>query len=223
MTKPTSQSAGDQVRMDAAAQAHANVPPDWYEQSIRTNLLQRFWHGRRFAAVRSVVEDAANVLDVGSADGVFSHVIAESVHARALTGVEVLGSSVQWANERWKDSGMKFQVADAHKLPFPDGTFDAAFCLEMLEHVESPETVLREMKRVLKKGGYIVLLVPSDNLLFRCIWAVWTRFRGAVWHDTHIQTFRGGRLPKVVREAGFTVENDKKFLLGMLHLVKARA
>jgi len=216
-------SPDNQARMKMAAETHANVPPDWYEQSIRTNLLQRFWHGQRFAVVQSVTEDAQNVLDIGSADGVFSHVIAEAVHAKTLTGVEVLRSSVSWANERWKETIMKFQVGDAHVLQFSDGTFDAAFCLEMLEHVESPEVVLREMKRVVKKGGYVVLLVPSDNLLFRCIWSVWTKLRGAIWHDTHIQTFRGRRLPRIAREAGFTVEVDRTFLLGMLHLVKARA
>ena len=48
---------------------------------------------------------------------------------------------------------------DAQDLPFPDGTFDAVSCLEALEFMASPQTVLREMARVLRPGG--VLLVTN--------------------------------------------------------------
>jgi ubiquinone/menaquinone biosynthesis C-methylase UbiE len=119
---------------------------------------------------------------------------------------------------------MTFRVADAHNLSFESNTFDAVFALEMLEHVFDPLKVLTEARRVLKKGGYGVFLVPSDSNLFKFVWFLWLRFypRGKIWRETHIQTYRGNYLPKIVRKAGFSVEVDKKFLLGMLHLVKGR-
>ncbi len=117
---------------------------------------------------------------------------------------------------------MQFRLGDSHSLDFPDASFDAVTCFEMLEHVFDPKAVLNEMYRVLKPGGYVVLLVPSDNLLFRVIWWVWTRTRGKIWDETHIQSFRGDSLPKLTQACGFTLEVDKTFLLGMLHVVKGR-
>ena len=96
--------------------------------------------------------------------------------------------------------------------------------MEVLEHVANPKRVLKEVKRVLKKSGYAVFLVPSDSFLFRLVWFFWLNFypRGWVWRETHIQTYRGNFLPKICKKVGFKVEVDKKFNLGMLHLVKVR-
>lgn len=210
----------------SASDLHKNVPPDWYYQSIKVDILQRFWHRRRFEEVGKLVEPVnGQILDIGSADGVFSKVILDKSKAKKLIGIDVLKSSVDWANKHWKKTGkMKFMVGDAHKLKFKANTFDAIFCLEALEHIYYPEKALREFKRVLKRGGYGVFLVPSENFLFKVVWFLWLHFypRGQVWKETHIQTYRNNFLPKLCRKVGFRVEEEKKFNLGMLHAVKVR-
>lgn len=54
-------------------------------------------------------------------------------------------------------------VADAHQLPFENESFDCVVCKEVLEHVQKPDVVISEMKRVLKPGGKLVL---STRFLF---------------------------------------------------------
>ena len=39
----------------SAAEFHENVPPDWYYQSIKKNLGQRFWHKTRFREVKKII------------------------------------------------------------------------------------------------------------------------------------------------------------------------
>jgi ubiquinone/menaquinone biosynthesis C-methylase UbiE len=212
--------------LKAAADLHENVPPNWYYESLRVDPLQRYWHKKRFEEIGKLIEPVkGEVLDVGSADGMFSKVILDKSKASKLIGIDVVKSSVDWAKKHWKrNKRMKFMVGDAEDLKFKTNTFDAVFCLEVLEHVYHPKKVLIEFKRVMKKGGYGVFLVPSDSLLFRTIWFLWLHFypRGWVWKETHIQTFRNNYLSKVCKEAGFKVERDKKFILGMLHAVKVR-
>ena len=208
----------------SASKLHKNVPPDWYWRSIKENVFQKCWHGRRFDEVGKLVESSGGtILDIGSADGVFTNEILKKSNAKQIIGIDVLKSSVDWANKHWKDPRLKFIVADAHNLPFRAGSFDAVFALEVLEHVFEPMEVFREVKRVLKKEGYGVFLVPSDNFLFKnIVWPVWTKFRGKIWVDTHIQTYNNDFLRKMVEQIGFKVEQNKKFILGMLNVVKVR-
>lgn len=209
-----------------AEELREQVPPNWYYQSIKVDPLQRYWHKRRFEEVGKLIEPTGGkILDIGCADGMFSKVIFDKAKADELIGIDVLKSPIDWANKHWKRAGrMKFIVGDAHDLKFKSETFDAVFCLEVLEHVNNPLKVFSEFKRVMKKGRYGVFLVPSDSLLFRTIWWFWLHFypRGWVWRDTHIQTYKNSYLPKICKKAGFRVEKEKKFNLGMLHLVKVR-
>lgn len=51
------------------------------------------------------------------------------------------------------------------KLPFPDGVFDHVVLQEVIEHLENPAHVVREMNRVLKTGGHWVLTTPNSSCL----------------------------------------------------------
>ena len=158
------------MTFEKAAKLHQNVPPDWYYRSIKENIFQRFWHKTRFKEISKLVEKTdGKILDIGSADGVFTKVILEKSGARKVIGIDVLKSSVDWANKHWKTKRVEFILADANDLKFEDETFDAVFALEVLEHVEKPFEILKDIKRVLKKDGYAVFLVPTDSLLFEII------------------------------------------------------
>ena len=209
-----------------AISLHKNVPYNWYYRSINIdkNLFQKYVHGRRFSEVGKIIEPTGGkILDVGCADGMFSNVILEKSQAGSLTGIDVLGKSVTWASGHWKDQKLKFMVADAHKLPFKAKSFDAVFALEILEHVYKPLKVLEEIKRVLRKGGYAVFLVPSETLLFKIAWYFWTKYyRGKIWRETHIHAYGENFLLKLVKVIGFQKEVDKKIIFGTLHLIKVR-
>lgn len=213
-------------RYEMMVELHKNVPPDWYFRSIKKNRWQRFWHMTRFREVRKLIEPVGGrVLDIGSADGMFTKVVLDKTKAKEVIGVDVLKKSVDWANEHWKkEKRMKFKVGDAHKLEFPAEYFEAVMMFEVVEHVVEPERVFREVKRVLKKGGYAIFLVPTDSLLFKVIWwFVTTYWWAKIWSDCHIQSYNSNNsLAKHVKKFGFEIEDDKKFLWGMLNVVKMR-
>ncbi|SRR5258708_6048441 len=212
--------------LKAAAILHQNVPPDWYFSSMKRNKFQKFWHEARFKEVAKFIEPTnGKILDIGSADGMFTKVILDKSKAKEIIGIDVLKTSVDWARKHWhKNKELKFKLGDAHKLDFKANSFDAVFALEVMEHVFKPQKVFHEIKRVMKKNAYVIILVPSDNFLFKAIWWFVTNFWWAkIWQDCHVQSFSDSQsLGKELKKAGFKIEIDDKFLLGMLNLVKAR-
>lgn len=54
-------------------------------------------------------------------------------------------------------------VCDARTIPVADGSFDAVLCTEMLEHVPDPQSVVREIGRILKPGGRLILTAPLGS------------------------------------------------------------
>jgi len=60
-------------------------------------------------------------------------------------------------------------IADAHSLPFKEESFSQIICTEVLEHVESPIKVLKEIKRVMRKDGIALVTVPNLTELRRIL------------------------------------------------------
>jgi ubiquinone/menaquinone biosynthesis C-methylase UbiE len=54
-------------------------------------------------------------------------------------------------------------VGDASAIPAPDGEFDAVLCTEVLEHHPEPIRVVKEMARILKSGGILLLTAPLGS------------------------------------------------------------
>ncbi|MER6316353.1 methyltransferase domain-containing protein [Streptomyces sp. NPDC001581] len=100
------------------------------------------------------------VLDVGCGTGHPAIRLAQRTGARVL-GVSVSSSQVAGATAASNSAGLSTRVefvqADAMKLPYEAGTFDAAWAIEMLFHVPDRLHVLREIRRTLKPGGRMVL------------------------------------------------------------------
>lgn len=89
------------------------------------------------------------VLDNGCGRGEF-------LHAFGKLGLEAYGTDMS-------DYCKKARVVDlnSEKLPFEEGFFDVVFTKSVLEHIENVEHYMAEMKRVLKAGGILIIMVPD--------------------------------------------------------------
>lgn len=211
------------MKLSEAAILHRNVPPDWYQRGIKENFFQKLWHYWRFKNIGKLIEPTeGKILDVGCADGTMTKFILERSKASLVVGIDALQGSVDYAQKRFKSRKLKFLVADAEKLPFEKGEFEAVFCLDSIEHFFEPEKAMRGMWRVLKKDGYLVILVHTNSPLFRIIWFIWENTRGWVWKGTHVHNFSGRKLCNLVRDTGFEILTEKEFMFGMYRIIKAK-
>lgn len=96
------------------------------------------------------------VLDLGCGPGSITLGLAEVVAPGEVVGVDIQPSQVDQARALGATHGVsnvRFEVANVHQLPFPDGSFDAAFGNSVLMHLREPSRALTEVRRVLRAGG----------------------------------------------------------------------
>lgn len=203
-------------------QKHQQVAANYYDQAILNNSLQHYWHSRRFQEAKKILEaiKANKILDVGCHGGKFTSVIFKTISKAEIFGIDISRKAINYASNRYPQ--INFQVGRAEKIPFPNSNFDLVTCFEVLEHLKNPPKVINEVKRILKKNGVFLILVPTENFLFRAIWFFWSKWGpGRVWHQTHVQKFNNNKLDKLLTQLGFKITTRKTFLLDMLLLIKA--
>lgn len=130
-----------------------------YKLLFPTYRTRQRWLLRSLERVNALAE-VGRMINVGCGEGdldrelhtACSHLIAcdinegDVAHARALNG---------------KLARAGYIVGNAQQLPFDDASFDVACCLEVIEHVDDPQACLRELARIVKAGGHVILTCPS--------------------------------------------------------------
>ena len=114
----------------------------------------------KYKWVREFLSDSLGVAaDVGCGPGVFIRYM--SARAKYVVAADIDSDSLERVKLRHKDlSNVEFIVTGADVLPFADEYLDTILLLEVLEHLVDDTAAVREMSRVLRPGGKLVVSVP---------------------------------------------------------------
>lgn len=176
--------------------------------------------------LRYLLSDLAQVrgrvLDVGCGAGS----VAKAVK-RERPDLEVIACDVSRAALAMAETspeGVEFRLAPAEKLPFAGGEFDFVWIFDVLEHVEKPEQVLREVARVLRPGGRFHIVLPLEGqpwTLYRFL-GCGTHWTAKVRHGGHIQIFSADRFTGLSAFCGLPATTTRwsyHFLLQVLDVL----
>ena len=144
---------------------------------------------------RVVVSGAApggRLLDVGC--GIGDNLRIFSASGLELHGIEYSDVSARHAAKLLGANAL-VRTGSATALPYPDGSFDAAICIEVLEHVGDDVAAIKEISRVLKPNGLLVMSVPYRHY-FRRYLKTMGHFRHYT-RETAVGLLREGRLEPV--------------------------
>jgi len=134
-----------------------------YFQDISKRRYQgREWHVPVVAAFTSFA--GKDVLEVGC--GIATDGMEFARNGARYVGVDLTPNSIELAQERFRLFGIpgKFQVANAEeRLPFPDNSFDHVYSFGVIHHSPTPEKIVREIRRVLRPGGTMTVMLYNRN------------------------------------------------------------
>jgi len=127
-----------------------------------SNFFVRFIEGMRVKAIFKVIgikrEDC--IIEIGCGAGN----VIDKASAYKLIGVDISSSVLRRARQRLNEKVHLFQ-ADAQNLPCKDQAFTKIICSEVLEHLIDPPAALREMARIVKPQGAVVISVPNESMI----------------------------------------------------------
>ena len=175
------------------------MDPQYEQDTLRAEEGHWWYRGRR-RIVREVVASlglppGAQILDAGCGSG---RNMVELDDFGQVTGTDVSERALELARERGVG---RVELAPLEQMPFEDAGFDLVACLDVVEHVEDDVAALRELRRVTRPDGRLLLTVPAYPRL-------WSS------HDVvnrHFRRYTRRSLEAATREAGWQPERVTSF------------
>ena len=172
----------------------------------------KFWTGKWGDEVISelgVDLSSMNILDVGCATG---RLLSSLAHAGAqnLAGTDVAVKIVEQAGKNLEEKGLKadLRISDAENvLPWDSNTFDIVTMTGVLHHFIKPQLALKEIYRVLRNSGKLIIIEPFFFAPMRKIVNIYLRY---FTHEGDCRFYSLYQAEELLRECGFSSISSSK-------------
>lgn len=132
------------------------------------NLLKKFndiethhwwWEGRR-TLLKNMIGQKTNIriVDIGCGTGETLTFLKRIYPKSMLFGIDTSNNAIEFSKNRGHRNIYK---ANALKLPFKNDYFDFVLLLDVIEHIQNDNLAIKEVRRVLKKGGKLIITAPA--------------------------------------------------------------
>ncbi len=143
------------------------------------------------------------ILEIGCGQGFNTQMLAKN-KKNDVIGIDLSKNDIKIAKKRYPT--VHFEAMNAEKLKFLDNSFDKIYAMDVLEHVDSIQKVAKEISRVLKKKGILVVNIPfykSEKWL--------SKVRPTYFKEIHhVRVFKEKELEEVLEKQGLYVKKKSR-------------
>lgn len=119
-------------------------------------LIQEYVETREMRK-NSNLGEGKRILEIGCGNGTGTKLIKKYFKPGEIEAIDLDPKMIALAEKNNKDPKTRFRVGDASQLPYPDNSFDAVFDYGIIHHIADWQTALKELKRVVKPRGTLIL------------------------------------------------------------------
>lgn len=160
------------------------------------NFLIKFVHNNRLNSIAKMIPDKGKfkIFDAGCGEGHLIKKLNSKNSNNLYYGVDVTEIALQKAKKRCPYA--EFKIENLLKMNFDNAFFDVIICTEVLEHIIEYERAIEELKRILKKDGFLILTFPNEFL-----WTISRFFLGrkSIKVPDHVNSFNPNQIKSLVR------------------------
>lgn len=109
------------------------------------------------------IPEGLTILDAGAGESQFKKFCNHLKYIAQDFGEYTGDGNIGLQTGTWDNSRLDI-ISDIINIPLPDQSVDAIMCTEVLEHIPDPNAAIREFKRLIKPGGYLLITAPFTSL-----------------------------------------------------------
>jgi len=171
---------------------------DWSKTYGEDRISSWFKFYQSWAMSRLNIDEGWGFLDVGCGTGWAVREAAKRLRCGTACGIDISPKMIEKAvTQTPRTLPVDFKVANAEAIPYPDESFSSILCTCSFHHYRNPVRALSEMKRVMKKGGSLVILdAARDISLAIRLQDLWRRY----FERSHICYYTKAEMKALLKE-----------------------
>lgn len=195
-----------------------NLPKEgmiYQREQYRKGGIGRWYWDYRDNEILKSIRDEGIIVDIGCGEGILMEKIIQRLPDVKVFGIDPSPENVSIC----KKHGLEIYTGSVYELPLDNESVDCVLFIEVIEHLDHEGLAIKEIIRVLKRNGTLILLFPHDRV-FKLARLLTFKFKEAFYDAGHMKQWNPKAMERLLGSMGFKIilKKNLPFYLWLISL-----